>query len=48
MATLIKHIIGKPASTPAKEQPVECNYSNNYYGDQVCRPSVEESVSHNR
>ncbi|WP_317931218.1 hypothetical protein [Halioxenophilus sp. WMMB6] len=24
-------------TTEQRNQPMECNYSNNYYGDQVCR-----------
>ena len=39
MATIIKQIIGKAATQSTSAKPVECNYSNNYYGDQVCRPA---------
>ncbi|WP_181405032.1 hypothetical protein [Aestuariibacter sp. GS-14] len=44
MATLIKHIIGKSTEQTTAPRPVECNYSNNYYGDQVCRPIVNNKT----
>lgn len=39
MATFIKQIISKSTTKGPSGKPVECNYSNNYYGDQVCRPA---------
>lgn len=39
MSKIVKQIISRNASTQPKAEPVTCNYSNNYYGDQVCRPT---------
>ena len=44
MAKIIKQIIGKPTTKGTSGKPVECNYSNNYYGDQVCRPANPDST----
>ncbi len=37
MAKLIKQII-KRKSSQQQSAPVMCNFADNYYGDQVCRP----------
>ncbi len=38
MAKLIKQIIKRKSSQQQPATQIMCNFADNYYGDQVCRP----------
>ncbi len=39
MSKFVKNIISGNRNTQQAQATMQCNYANNYYGDQVCVPT---------
>ncbi|MBR9790188.1 MAG: hypothetical protein GYB58_00430 [Gammaproteobacteria bacterium] len=44
MQRIINHLLNRKPTTNAEQSQRDCNFRDNYYGDQLCREFVTEQA----